>query len=302
MDLEDKDQSNSRQTNQHVLPINRRNFLKFSGIALLSTFADVQISSLRSPTNHSMAIQIDQDKIEEALEIASKSSMYQEAVLELENLNYHFVADLPFVTYTFEYEDLFGIILKHKSSTNPRTGADLVMTFNLVKQSLDSLEYTIGWCLLNSLEVSSVFFDAGKPLYEELRPERIYYEDPPRMIRPRSEQFQSFSRPDSPKVRPEDLVLEGWPIETPKSDYWHYDGCTLADWMTEGDSMFLCCRANYRTQVEGRIGLPGDRSALKPQRGYHANWIHPIESAPGYREYRGQKCVKFRQHSVASTV
>ncbi len=241
MGLTDKNRANSNPSNQPILSINRRHFLKLSGITILSAFIDVQISPLRSSTIHSNALQTNEDKIKEVLEIALKSSMYQETVMELERLNYQFVADLPFVTYTIEYEDLFGLLLKHKSSTNPRTGADLVMTFNLEKQSLDSLEYAIGWCLLDSLEISSVFFDAGKPLYEELRPERIYYEDPPRMIRPRSEQFQSFSRPDSPEVRPEDLVLEGWPIETPVSDYWYYDGCTSADWMPEGNSMFLRC-------------------------------------------------------------
>jgi hypothetical protein len=95
--------------------------------------------------------------------------------------------------------------------------------------------------LLDILQVSSVIFDVRNPFYEETRSPRIHYDTPPRLIRPRVERQWSFTRPDSPLPRSEDLVEVGWPPETPDTHYWHYGGCSGCAWIIERDAWVYRC-------------------------------------------------------------
>jgi hypothetical protein len=240
------DQENTSEIPKHskhpIMHVSRRDFLRFSEIAAISTLVTSfpPLLSFSSSSFNARLLQ-DTDLLEQALNILSNAALFQDTALELQMLGFQFAPTLASVTHSSAYEQLIGIAIAHQNPTNPRTGADLLATIDLSQKELKAVEYLVGWCLVDSLELFHVIFDGRLPLYEELRDDRLIYDTPPRMLRPRSEQNLSYWRPDSPPVRPEDLVLDGWPVEMPDWTYWYYNGCANAGWRAEDDALFYRC-------------------------------------------------------------
>ena len=193
------------------------------------------------------------EEIRKALEIAKKESMFQEAVVELEALNIQFNIVPEAVSASSAQGDLVGLLLHQSSSPSRRMGADLILTVDMSKEILNIVQYLVGWCLVKSTKLKSVIFDIRFPLYEKLREDRIKYDTPPKMTRPRKEHHWSFSRPNSPPLRPEDLVEFGWPPETTDSHFWYFDGCISPGWTVYREANhFLCAQVGEHQSDDSR--------------------------------------------------
>jgi hypothetical protein len=223
------------------MQVSRRQFLKVASVTICGTAAYTILGLSRGFTDMDAATQSLASSWDEALAISRNAPMFQETISELDGLDLRFDVSEKTIRQTSFQDRYIGLVMKQTDSQSPRMGADLVLTIDLASKTLNVVQRVVGWSLLDTLQVSSVIFDARDPLYEEWRNPRIHYDIPPRMIRPRLERLWSVWRPDSPLPRPEDLVELGWPLETPDSHYWHYGGCSDCVWVADREAWVYRC-------------------------------------------------------------
>jgi len=182
------------------------------------------------------------EDIRAALDVAVASPMFKEVAEELQRNGFRLPTDakdlVPTVTKTLDA--LVGLALHCEGDVTPRHQADVVLTVDMQRKELLGLQVIKGWSWFDTLFVTGTNFDARWPLYEEIRPSRIVYEDPPKLIRPRAEQSWVFDRASvgsSKNIQ----IEEGWPPESESDCFWHFDGCIdIAYNATEYTSAFRC--------------------------------------------------------------
>ena len=247
-----QDQIQDSELNQDSA-LSRRQFLKIAGVSLAGAAVTLLPTVPTSIAAFNTLQYLPIEDIRKALEIAKKAPMFQEAITELEAINIRFNIVPESVSASSAQGDLVGLLLHQSSSPSRRLGADLLLTVDLSKEILNIVQYLVGWCLVKSTKLKSVIFDIRFPLYEKLREDTVKYETPPNMIRPRKEHHWSLSRPNSPPVRPEDLVEFGWPPEAPDSHFWYFDGCTSPGWTVYREANhFRCAQAGEHQSDDAR--------------------------------------------------
>jgi hypothetical protein len=238
MDKPEKLQISSSYAGLHF---SRREFLKLTGISFSSVIvSNAQILSINNYFYQPLPPASPTD-IEAALTIAKESVMFNEVVGELYSIEFEFNIAKDAVVNSSNNDPLIGLVLHHSQSTSHRFGVDLILTVDIKNSLLNRIQTIVGWSLLDTIEIASSEFDLRLPLYPEYREERVSYDTPPNMIRPRIEHQWSFWRPDSPPITPDDLVQYGWPIEKSDSHYWYFDGCSNASWVNEGGMWVYRC-------------------------------------------------------------
>jgi hypothetical protein len=245
-----KSDSSNRSGVHPAAHISRRQFLKTAGVTALGAAATVLPGHILDITSPPATPEVSVEDIEAALAVAREAPMFQDALAAVDLSSFGISAAAEAVRQSSKQDQLIGLILRHQKTVSNRTGVDLLLTVDLQDKVLSAVQVVTGWCLLSLLQVMSIAFDVREPLYEELRSGRIQYDEPPRLIRPRQEFLGTFPRADPPPPQPEDFVEVGWPVETEKSRYWYYDGCSSAAWVLVKEAWVYRCTqvAEYQSK------------------------------------------------------
>ena len=199
--------------------------------------------------------------LDDALGICNKSPLYLQAVDELGIYDFEFNCSTDTVEYTSIQGHLLGAVLRPTKVRDPRMGATISLTFDLQEHELNVLEFVVIWCLIDIVIAISISFDRWKPLYAELRSQRVEYLEPPRMIRPRIENQWAFVRENPPPLLIEDIVLEGWPAIVPERKYWLFNGSSHAEWANREEITYYRC-----AQVSERLSTGLDQLSAEQYR------------------------------------
>ena len=228
--------SGSRQSHSTPQSASRRVFLKAVSTAAIGIAAAPLASSAHS-VNAAVANQSVKppeaapiDLVQKALAIAKADAMYQQALGEV--AGFEIDEDAANAKFTSSQGASVGLVLQNRTSSSPRLGANVVLTVDLASNALNVVQYLVGWCLHDRLQVMSTIFDTRWALYPEITDPRNLEGKPSPLKRPRRVQEWTFLRPDSPPLRKEEMVEVGWPEETAETCYWHHLGCGDAAWTT----------------------------------------------------------------------
>lgn len=171
---------------------------------------------------------------DEAWAIAVASPLFQQVIAELNASHFVFDTTSAGFQHASDHGTLVGLKLEQIRSANRRMGASVVLTVNVQAEVLTGLQYLVSWCLNTSLEVRSIMFDARGPVYnspEERGPSQSKVSR--ELRRPRRAENWSFDRDDPLPSRPEELVIEGWPPDSPEACHWFYLGCGSTEWAVD---------------------------------------------------------------------
>lgn len=220
--------------------ITRREFLKLSAFAAAGgALMTVSPLSFMAKSKYPL-LELD-NVLEDVLRVCSNSPLYVQAIDELAVQDFQFECSVDTIEQASIQEPLLGAVLRPTTTCDPRMGAAISLTFDLQDYELNVLEYIMVWCLFDLVNVLSVSFDRWKPLFSELRSQRLEYPEPPRMIRPRIENRWSFTRENPLPLLPEDVVMEGWPPLAPERKYWFFDGISREEWLTREEITSYRC-------------------------------------------------------------
>jgi len=218
----------------------RRKFLALTG-AVVATGAAAHALPALAQANPTIPASQTED-IRTALNLAVTSPMFKEVAEQLQASGFKLttVAQDLIPTVSKTLDDLIGLALHCEGEVTPRNQADVILTVDMRRKELTGLQVIKGWSWFDTLFVTGTNFDARWPLYEEIRPARIVYEDPPKLIRPQREQSWVFDRA-SVESSKDIQVEEGWPPESESDCFWHFDGCVdIAYEATEYIAAFRC--------------------------------------------------------------
>jgi hypothetical protein len=224
-------------TYRFVPRLTRNEFLKTMGVSAAGILAGVPLL-FRMQTSPSLKPQVPLEDLERGFQIAAGDGMVQDSLIGIRSLGFTLsIADESLVSYSAQ-EDLLGLVLRHQSSSSRRTGADLIATVDLGVGLVTMVQVIVGWSYIDTIDVASMIYDIRLPLYEEPYEGRLGHPDPPVWLRPRLEQQWVYYRPDSPPIRPEDLLEVGWPPdeEAIQAGYWYYGGCSGAEWVLDQET------------------------------------------------------------------
>ncbi|NJM41284.1 MAG: hypothetical protein HC853_11215 [Anaerolineae bacterium] len=194
-----------------------------------------------------------------AIEIAKNDPLVPEvlAIITVPDVAFDFSLDTLTVHAT--RDDSVGLVFRQAKTSNPRLGADLILTCDLASRSVLVAHFLIGVSQAHALELHSITVDARDPLIEIYTDPRVLSELPDnyprRFRRARLEHFWSYTHEDAAPLDPRELVLAGWPPELSEVPRWHYTGCSGAEWVAQNKSFVL-----QATQV-GKA-LPGKPDSM----------------------------------------
>jgi hypothetical protein len=240
------------------LPTTRRVFLKALGVTAIGTVAgSLPIPPLLTPVSAAPAAP-PPESIEKALTIAKGAAMFQEISTDLQAYEFAFDVSFSAVHHSSANGVFVGFVLRHSRSSSRRTGADVIVTVNLSTEQLTVVQFVTGWCLVDAMQVSSTVLDIRAVPYEESRPSRIHFSEPPRLVRPRTTQLHRLERANPRPLKPEEIVASGWPPERATDCYWYYQGCSSTEWIADQETLIYRC-----TQVaEEQSCQPGQQRIL----------------------------------------
>ncbi len=243
-----------QEKNSKIKPIktSRRGFLKTVGASTLTlAAAQVPIFSSQSVS----AVNNPLDLVDDALKIARKSSMLQEILDELKEAKIKFSVSKSSVKIAALNGPIFGCVLNHSTSNTKRLGADILLTVDFTQGELIFTQHIIGSSAVDIFNVSSIIFDNRVNLQPELRGTSGYYTTPPKMLRPRAEDYWAFSHPDTRPLREDEALQVGWPEEGVTSDYWHYQNISGADWHINNGLIMYRATEILESQTKKSNGL-----------------------------------------------
>ncbi|NJM40627.1 MAG: hypothetical protein HC853_07595 [Anaerolineae bacterium] len=128
-------------------------------------------------------------------------------------------------------DERVGLVFRQAKTSNPRLGADLILTCDWATQSVLVAHFLIGVSQAHALELHCISLDARIPLYERpVDPRAIREGYVPEMIRPHTERFWAYLHEDAAPMDPREIVGVGWPPDLPDLPRWHYTSCSGATW------------------------------------------------------------------------
>jgi hypothetical protein len=191
-----------------------------------------------------------------AIEIA-KSDLFVLEVLTIINVpDVAFDFSLETLTVHATQDNSVGLVFKQAKTSNPRLGADLILTCDLEARQVVVAHFLIGISQAHALELHSITVDARERLIVIPVDPRAQAEGgTSRAMRQRLERYWAHPHQDPAPLDQREMVLEGWPPDLPEVPRWYYTGCTDAAFTQKGKEFVL-----QATQVGKQLAGKPDSS------------------------------------------
>jgi hypothetical protein len=174
-----------------------------------------------------------------AIEIAKTDPLVPEVLAIIRVPDVAFDFGLETLTVHATQDSSVGLVFKQAKTSNPRLGADLILTCDLASKSILVAHFLIGVSQPHALDVHSISIDSRDPLFEiPVNPRYRGENYVPQMMRTWRERNWSYPHEDTLPLDPRELVEVGWPPDLPEVPRWHYTSCNGAAW-AEKDKGFV---------------------------------------------------------------
>jgi len=226
----------------------RRALIKGIGIAFVGVLTPITQSAIglelaQEPPS------VAPNQINGALKIAANSDLLMDILAEINGMGFGFDIALKDVKrrnviYASQNGDRLGIALQNIDAPDPRWGGCLILTVNPQIGILETVQFIFTSSNTHNLQTTAHIFSNSQAPIRRIYGTREKYELSP--VRSRRIIEFEYVRQDARTLDPEEYatLVNGFPIEVPKFNYWHFAGLREYTW-----SIVLGTPALYGVQV-----------------------------------------------------